>query len=165
MGVGADQACTVQLEHDADLDLILGQLSKIADNHQVLAVETRENRFQSEIAAVDLKLLDEIGRSGEDAPVILLEDGIDGERPRPDSTLPIWTKQFHGAPFPRHPSILSRLGSLFAHSDALSAMSESRLIMPRRRWQKAAFSLVGQLSMTAPISISSMRSATASNVA
>ena len=62
-------------QQDADIELIVGQPSKIADNHQVLAVETREARFQGKIAVVDLKLPNEIGGPGEDAPVILLGGG------------------------------------------------------------------------------------------
>ena len=63
---GADQ-----FEQDARLRLVLGDVSEIVEDQKVVFVELGDGGFECEIAARDLKFLDEVGGSSEqDAPAL-----------------------------------------------------------------------------------------------
>ena len=54
-----------QFEQNAGLGLVLGDIGQIVENQQVIFVEFADRSFKAEIAARDLKLLDEVGGPGE----------------------------------------------------------------------------------------------------
>ena len=71
---GADQ-----LEQDAGLGLVLGDVGEVVEDQEVEAVEPVDGGFEGELAAGDLELLDEVGGAGEeDAPAVLDEGEADG---------------------------------------------------------------------------------------
>ena len=53
-----------QLEQNAGLGLILGDIGEIVQNQQVIFVEFGDRRFEREITARDLEFLHEIDDSG-----------------------------------------------------------------------------------------------------
>ena len=67
---GADQ-----LEENAGFRLILGDVSDIVKNEQVIFVELVDGGFQGEIAPCELQFLDEIGRTGEENAPSVLDEG------------------------------------------------------------------------------------------
>jgi hypothetical protein len=75
--VGGDEhgsalvACADQFEQNARFRLILGDIGEIVEDQKVIFVEFGDRGFEGEIAASDLKFLDEVGGSGEeDAPAL-----------------------------------------------------------------------------------------------
>ena len=71
---GADE-----LEQDAGLGLILGDVGEIVEDQEVEAVEPVDGGLEVEFAPRDLELLDEIGGAGEqDAPSVLDQGEADG---------------------------------------------------------------------------------------
>ena len=54
-----------QFEQNARLRLVLGDIGEIVEDQQMIFVEFGDCGFEGEIAARDLKFLDEIGGSGE----------------------------------------------------------------------------------------------------
>ena len=79
--VGGDQqrpalvACADQFEQDARLRLVFGDIGEIVEDQQMIFVESGDCGFEGEIAARDLKFLDEIGGSGEEDAPTLLDQG------------------------------------------------------------------------------------------
>ena len=70
-----------QLEEDAGLGLILGDIGEIVEDQQVIFVELVDGRFEREIAPGDLQLLNEVGGAGEEhAPSLLDEREAEGCR-------------------------------------------------------------------------------------
>ena len=68
-----------QLEQDARLGLVLGNVGEVVEDQEVEAVEPVEGGFEGEFAAGDLELLDEIGGPGEqDLPAVLDKSEADG---------------------------------------------------------------------------------------
>src|SRR5271155_5656525 len=75
--VGGDQqrstliACAYQLEQDAGLGLVLGDIGEVVEDQQVIFVELGDRRFEREIATGELKPLHEVGGFREqDAPAL-----------------------------------------------------------------------------------------------
>ena len=79
--VGGDQqrstliACTYQLEQDAGLGLVLGDIGQVVEDQQMIFVELGDRGFEAEIAARDLKFLHEVGGSGEQHAPALFNQG------------------------------------------------------------------------------------------
>src|ERR1700678_4570124 len=79
--VGGDQqrsalvARADQFEQDARLRLVLGEIGEIVEDQQVIFVELGDRGFEDEIAARELKLLDEVGGSGEQHAPALFDQG------------------------------------------------------------------------------------------
>jgi hypothetical protein len=79
--VGGDQqrstliACAYQLEQDAGLGLVLGDIGQVVEDQQVIFVELGDRGFEAEIAARDLKFLHEVGGSGEQHAPALFHQG------------------------------------------------------------------------------------------
>ena len=70
-----------QLEQDAGLGLILGDVGEVVEDQQVVVVELGDGAFERELAARDLQPLHEVGRAGEEhAPAVLDEGEADGGR-------------------------------------------------------------------------------------
>ena len=63
---GADQ-----LEQDAGLGLVLGDIGQVVEDQQVIFVELGDRGFEAEIAARDLEFLHEVGGSSEQHPPAL----------------------------------------------------------------------------------------------
>ena len=75
--IGGDQhrpalvAGADQLEQNAGLRLVFGDVGEIVEDQKVVFVELGDGGFECEIAARDLKLLNQVGGSGEqDAPAV-----------------------------------------------------------------------------------------------
>ena len=66
---------TDQLEQNAGLRLILGDIGEIVEDEQMIFVEFCDRRFEHEIAARDLEFLHEIGGSGEQHAPALFDQG------------------------------------------------------------------------------------------
>src|SRR5215470_4837056 len=70
-----------QLEQDAGLRLILGDVGDVVEDQQVIFVELGDGRLESELAVGDLELLNELpGANEEDAPSLLDEAVPDAGR-------------------------------------------------------------------------------------
>ena len=68
-------ACADQFEQDARLRLILGNVGEIVEDQKVVFVELGDRGFEGEIAARDLKLLNQVGGSGEQDTPAALDQG------------------------------------------------------------------------------------------
>ena len=79
--VGGDQhraplvAGADEFEEHAGFGLILGDVGEIVEDEQMELIELGERALEGEFTAGDLQLLDEIGGSGEEHPVAVLDQG------------------------------------------------------------------------------------------
>ena len=67
---GADQ-----FEEHPRFGLVLGDISDVVEDQELIFVELGDRRFEDEIAPRDLELLDEIGRSGEEDALAVFNQG------------------------------------------------------------------------------------------
>ncbi len=79
--IGGDQhraplvAGADEFEQHARLGLVLGDIGEVVEDQQVEAIESVDGGFETEFAARDLKLLDEIGGASEENPPTVLDKG------------------------------------------------------------------------------------------
>ena len=64
-----------QLEQDAGFRLILGDIGKVIEDEQIVAVELGDRAFEGQLATSDLEPLDEIGGAGEHHAPSILDQG------------------------------------------------------------------------------------------
>jgi len=64
-----------QLEQHAGFGLILGDVSEVVENEQIVAVELCNGAFEGQVATRDLELLYEIGRTCEQHAPSVLDQG------------------------------------------------------------------------------------------
>ena len=82
--VGGDQqgsplvAGADQLEQDAGLGLVLGDIGEVVEDQQVVFIEPGDGRFEGELAAGDLQPLHEIGGAGEQHAPAVFDQGEAG---------------------------------------------------------------------------------------
>ena len=70
-----------ELEENAGFDLVLTDVCEIVQNHQMILVELGNRRFESQLAASDLKLLNQFsGPREQHTPAVLNESKTDGCR-------------------------------------------------------------------------------------
>lgn len=72
-------SCADEFEEHARFGLVLGDVGQIVEDEQIELVELCDGGFELELPPRDLKLLDEIGRAGEQhAPAVLDQGEADG---------------------------------------------------------------------------------------